>query len=181
MNRENRLLESLQGLGKTRKLVFCALMIAMHTTLNAIVSIPIGSTVRITFGYIVVAANAMLLGPIPAAIGAMLTDILGCILYPIGPYFPGFTITAGLGGLIYGLMFYKRDITLSRVLIAKLLIDIFLNILLNTLWLKIHYGKGFFVTLPSRFLKNVLQYPVDVLLLYPFLRWFAREKHRIRL
>ena len=131
----------------------------MHTALNTLAGIPVGSTIRISFGYLAVAANAVLLGPAPAMIGATITDLLVCLLKPMGPFFPGFTISAAAGGLIYGAVLYRRDVTLWRVLLAKLLIDALVNVLLNTLWLKVLYGNAFFAMLPGRALKNLIQYP----------------------
>lgn len=181
MQMYNNFLESMRGLKETRKLVYCALLVALHTALNALAAIQIGDTIRISFGYLSVAANAVLLGPFPAMIGAMISDLLGCIIKPTGAFFPGFTISAGLGGLIYGVILYKREMCLWRVLLAKMLIDVCVNILLNTLWLKMLYGNGYFVMLPLRAFKNLLQYPVDVLLLYPAMRWCATMKLRMHL
>ena len=143
--------------------------------------IQVGNSVRISFGYLATAANAVLLGPVPAALGAMITDLLVFLIKPTGPFFPGFTLSAGLGGLIYGLVLYKREVKLWRVLLAKLLIDVLVNILLNTLWVKMLYGNAFFALLPARALKNLIQYPVDVLLLYPIMRWCVSLKPRLHL
>lgn len=181
MTRENRLIESARGLKDTRRLIYCALLIALQTAVNSLASIPVGSTIRISFGYIAVAANAVLLGPVPAVAGAMVSDLLGCIIHPIGPFFPGFTLSAGLGALVYGLVLYQRPITIWRVLLAKLLIDVLVNVLLNTFWLKILYGKAFFAVLPGRLLKNLIQYPVDALLLFPCVRWFSSIKGQLLL
>ena len=171
----------MRGLKETRKLIYCALLIALQTALNTLAAIPLGSTIRITFGYLAVAVNAVLLGPFPAMAGAMIADLIGCVLRPMGPFFPGFTLSAGMGGLIYGMMFYKKDVKLWRILAAKLMIDIIVNVLLNTLWLKILYGNAFFALLPSRLIKNLIQYPVDVLLLYPVVCWCAAMKPKLHL
>ncbi len=44
------------------------------------------------------------------------------------------------------------------------------NLALNTVWIHMLYGKAFMALLPGRALKNLLQYPVDVLLLYPVMK-----------
>ena len=79
-----------------------------------------------------------------------------------------------MSGAIYGAMLYDREVSLKRVLLTKLLIDVICNLLLNTLWLNLLYGKAFFAILPARALKNLLQYPVDVILLYPLLKLARR-------
>ena len=49
----------------------------------------------------------MLFGPgVGGAVGA-LSDILGYAVRPTGPYFPGFTVTAALSGVIFGLLLGK--------------------------------------------------------------------------
>lgn len=178
-----QLIDSASALKKTKTLVRCALLLAAQTVLGLVAAIWIGPTIRISFGYLVAAATAMLFGPVPAMINSGLADLFVYILQPAGPYFPGFTLSAMLSGLIYGFFLYNRDKTkLSQVLGAKLVIDILINLLLNTLWLNILYGDkyAFFVTLPSRALKNLVQYPVDVALLFPLLVWLKHQFGRLR-
>ncbi len=38
-----------------------------------------------------------------------LADLIGATLFPAGPFFAGFTLSAFLTGLIYGLILYKRE------------------------------------------------------------------------
>lgn len=144
------------------------MLLAMQVLLSFI-SIPIGDMLRVSFGYIALATTGMLLGPVTAAASGALADILGFLIKPTGPYFIGFTITGLVSGTIYGLMLHDRQPSIKRILLTKLLIDVVCNLFLNTLWLNILYGKAFFVILPARALKNLVQYPVDVLLLYPLL------------
>ena len=61
-------------------------------------------------------------------------DVLSYLIRPDGAYFPGFTITAALGGLIYGFFLYRRPISLPRTIVAKASISLLLNVLLNTFW-----------------------------------------------
>lgn len=167
-------MRSLRALKNIRTLAAVAMLLAIEVLLGMVASIPIGPSVRISFGYLSRAVAGMLFGPAAAAINGALSDILGSIIHPIGPYFPGFTLTGLVGGMIYGYMLYERRPSLKRVLLAKLLIDVACNLLLNTLWLDLLYGKAFLAILPARFFKNLLQYPVDVLLLYPLLKLVDR-------
>ena len=162
--------ESARELRRVRSLTLAAMLLAIQVLLGFVASIPIGPNIRISFGYLALSSAGALLGPAVAPINGALADIIGFLLKPTGPYFPGFTITGIVSGLIYGLMLYRRDITLTRLLVTKLLIDVICNLLLNTLWLNMLYGKAFFVLLPGRALKNLLQYPVDVLLMYPVMK-----------
>lgn len=65
-----------------------------------------------------------------------LSDVIGALLFPNGPYFLGFTITAVMIGLIYGLCFYKT-VNVWRIVIAVLAVQVVCTLCLNTLWLSI--------------------------------------------
>ena len=40
------------------------------------------------------------------------------------------------------------------------------NVLLNTLWISMLYGKGIMVLLPARALKNLIMWPIDSIIFY---------------
>ena len=44
--------------------------------------------------------------PISAGVAYAIGDILGMMIFPSGSYFPGFTLTAFLTGVIYGVVLY---------------------------------------------------------------------------
>ena len=173
-NDGNIFVRSLRGLTHLRALVTAAMLLAVQVLLGLVAAIPLGPSIRISFGYLALSTTGALLGPAASMINGALADVLGAIIHPIGPYFPGFTLTGLVSGAIYGAMLYDREITLKRVLLTKLLIDVVCNLLLNTLWINLLYGKAIFAILPARLLKNALQYPVDVLLLYPLLKLARR-------
>ena len=79
--------------------------------------------------------------------GGML-DILKYMLKPSGPFFFGFTFNVMLAGLIYGTILYQKPVTVKRIVAAEFLTKLTVNCLLNTLWISMLYGKGFFVLLP---------------------------------
>ncbi len=173
-NEGNVFVRSLRGMRRLRALVTAAMLLAVQVLLGLVASIPVGPSIRISFGYLALGTTGALLGPVASMINGALADVLGSIIHPIGPYFPGFTLTGLVSGAIYGAMLYDRDVSLKRVLVTKLLIDVICNLLLNTIWLNMLYGKAFFAILPARALKNLLQYPVDVILLYPLLKLVRR-------
>ena len=92
---------------------------------------------------------AILLGPLYAGIVGALADFLGAILFPIGTYFPGFTLTAFLMGLCYGLFLYRSQ-SFPRILGAVAVHQLILSLLLNTLWISLLYGSPFVPLLVSR-------------------------------
>ncbi len=85
----------------TKTLTLSALLAALEIVLSRFLSISAWNT-KIGFAFVPVALAALLLGPLNAGIVAALADFLGALLFPVGPYFPGFTLTAFLMGLCYG-------------------------------------------------------------------------------
>lgn len=175
------LTESFKGLKKTKSLVFCALMLALQVILGNVTSIQLGPTLRISFQYLASAATGLLLGPGPALLAAAGADLIGFLIRPMGTYFFGFTLSAAVSGLIYGLFFYRRDVRLWRVLLAKLLVTVLVYVAMNTLWLEMLYGDSFMVLLPARLLKNLIQFPVDAILLYPLMKILKSQEKRLGL
>ena len=133
--------------------------------------------VRIGFGFLPVAIIAMLYGPWIAGTAAAMTDFMGIMLFPkVALYFPGFTLSAFLIGVIYGLVLYKKPKTLKRVIIAVLLTTLFVNLGLNTLWLKIILDKAVYVIFPARLVQNLILAPINCILLYGVLQNKALRK-----
>ena len=136
----------LRSLGEFKRLnvvVFCGMMCALAMVLNMVASISVGPYIRIGFS------------GLPNQEGA---------------FFPGFTISAVLGGMIYGAFLYKKKVTVPRVFAAQLLVKVFVNILLNTLWLNMLYGKGFLALLPARVVSNAVMLPIDTAIMYIMLQ-----------
>jgi len=118
--------------------------------------------VTIGLGFIPVSLAAMLYGPVRGGLVAALGDFIGAILFPIGPYFPGFTLTAFLTGMVYGLFLHKKACKLWNIAGAVLLINVVLNLTMDTYWLYLITGKGMLALLPARLLKCALMAPVQV-------------------
>jgi ECF transporter S component (folate family) len=132
----------------TKTLTTMALLTALEVVLSRFLSISAWNT-KIGFAFVPVALAAMLLGPLYAGLVAALADFVGAILFPVGAYFPGFTLTAFLMGVCYGLFLYKKQ-SFPRILGAVAVHQLVLSLLLNTLWISILYGSPFYPLLLSR-------------------------------
>jgi len=148
-----------------RSIILTALLIALELVLDC-VSFYITPEMRVSFGFLAVGMTGMLCGPVMALTAGAMGDIISYMLAPQGGYFPGFTLSALLCGLLYGLFFYRQDIKLWKPFAVSFIIAFFVNICLNSLWLSILGGKAFFVLLPGRMLKNLALFPIEGLLLY---------------
>lgn len=149
----------------TNRLVVMAFLIALEIILTRFCSIntPI---LRIGFGFLPVAMAGILYGPVWAAIGYAVGDILGMLIFPSGGYFPGFTVTALLTGFVFGVFLHgKEKITWKNVLPASLIVILAFNLGLDTLWLSIMMGDAFIALLPTRILKCAVMLPVHIILI----------------
>lgn len=172
----HKLRSSLRCLASVRALVTLACLTGLQVALKLVVSIQITPTVRISLDYLVNVATGALFGPAAGALCGGLGDFLGWVVHPTGPFNPGFTFSAMVNGLIYGLMLYDRPSSWKRTLLAQALVVVVTNLCLNTLWLQLYYGRAFFSILPLRALKNLIQYPVDAALMCALMSQLPRLK-----
>lgn len=157
---------SAKNLAKTRVICISAILSALFIVLYSI-KLQLAPELRITFTFIPLALSGWLLGPVPAMLVGLIGDLVGCILFPAGPYFPGFTLTQVLSGLIFGLFLFRKntDKILLPVLFSKAIISMFLNVGLNALWLSMLYGKVWTIYATSHLIKNILALPIEVVIL----------------
>lgn len=148
-----------------------SLLMALNIVMSQTLSIKIGSEFSIGIGFLAIATAAYLYGPIAGGITAALCDVIKAIFFPFGPFFPGWTLSAFIGGFIYGMFFYKRDVKLRHCIFAKVLIAIIVNILLNALWIHLTYGSPYFPLLSARIVKNVVSTPLEIGILYGFIKF----------
>ncbi|MGH4050134.1 MAG: folate family ECF transporter S component [Clostridium sp.] len=162
----------------TRTFIFMGLLISIQIVLTRFFAIqtPI---VRIGFGFIPIAIASVMFGPVLGGITAAFSDILGMMLFPKGIYFPGFTLSALLSGIIYGILLYKKPKTMLRIIMAVTIIIIFVDLGLNTYWLSIITGKGVLALLVLRLIKSIIMLPIQSLLIYSCLKFIPQTKLEI--
>ena len=119
-----------------RNVAQLAILVAMEVVLSRFLSINIWSN-KIGFAFLPVAVTAMYYTPLTTGITAAVADMIGALLFPSGPFFPGFTLTAFLGGIVYGLF-------------------------LNTLWLSMMYNSPYWPLLTTaRLWQCLIMVPVQ--------------------
>jgi ECF transporter S component (folate family) len=152
----------------TKSLVFMSLLIALNLVLGQF-TIPLSPTNRMSIGFITTVMMALCFGPVYAGIGAAICDVLKFILMPSGgAFFPGFTLTALIGGMLYGFILYRKHFSWWRVIVARFLVVFFCNFLLNSYWLVMMgvTSQGFLPLALSRVPKYIILFPFEVLLMF---------------
>ena len=159
---------STQKKPSVKTLVILSLLTALYIVLERFLSINAWN-MRIGFAFCALACAGILFGPVAGALVGALGDIIGMLLVPTGPYFPGFTLTAALTGLVYGLFLHGKQSVLRTVL-AILVNQIALSLFLQTLWISITYGSPYRALLPVRITQVLVMIPLQFIVVFLFVR-----------
>ena len=144
--------EASKKIFSTKMMATLGILLAMDIVLTRFLSINAWN-IRIGFGFVPVVLSGMLFGAVPTMVLGALADFLGAILFPTGPYFPGFTLTAALTGLTFG-YFLKKENTVRGTACAVLIVQFILGLLLNTFWIHLLYHSPFVPLLATRVVQS---------------------------
>lgn len=161
-----RIKRSADGLKKVPSLVGTSMFMALNVVIANFKIVLVPKVLELGFATLAFAACAYIYGPIMTGVAGVLCDTIKYFLNPTGPYMPLFAINEFLTGFIYGIFFYKRDIKWWRIICARLIVVVLINLVLTPLWLSILYGNSFMVLLQARLVKNICMLPIDFILLY---------------
>jgi len=150
---------------KIRNILFVGLFISLEVILARFLSIE-SPIVRISFEIIAIAISAILFGPVTAGVAAAIADVLGMLIFPKGVYFPGFTLSAFVSGYLYGVILYKKKITLARSFMAALAVIIIVELVLKTIWLLYLTENGAYAILVARSIKCLVFLPLQTFMVY---------------
>lgn len=175
---------SARELKRPKSLVMLSMLLACHVVLGFF-QLQLTDFIRISFAALPIGVAGMLYGPTAALLLGALGDPIKYLVSPTGPFFPGFTLSAAVSGLLFGLLLYgmhrdfdpcrkKRGIAILRIAVAQLLNTLIVDLLLHSLWLTCLYGTPMEALLPMRALKCALLFPVEGILLYLLLAAVAR-------
>lgn len=178
--------DAAQELKDTKMLVIAALMIALRVSMKWTV-IPLAPNLNINIGApLINAMGAMIFGPVVAALAACVSDFAGYLLFPQGGvYFLPYMFVEVAGSVLFALFFYRAKVTVTRVILARFSMDLFVNIILNSFVSMWYYaailGKSYtFMILPA-VIKNLGMFPIEAFLLTLFLSVVIPVARRMKL
>lgn len=157
----------------TRTLTTLGLLVAAEIVLARFLSIQAWN-IRIGFSFVPIVMAAILYGPTQAALVAGVADVIGAILFPTGAYFLGFTLTACLMGITFGICLHRSH-RLRNVVAAVLINQFVWSLFLNTYWISVLYGSSFTALLATRILQACLLTVVQIAAIY----WLAVPMHAL--
>lgn len=159
-------------------ITFTAMLTALQIVLGNLLQIPLLGK-QYNLGLLPIVAAGALLGPIPAAIVGGLGDLIGAHLFPAGVYFPGFTLTNVLVGLVCGFVLHRQRPNVLRVIIA-VAISLLINWLLNSYWLSLLgyvEGRGFLMWASIRSVNYPIELVINGALSFLVLMLLTRANH----
>lgn len=186
--------DSVKTLKDLRTITVTGMLMALAIVIRSL-AIQITIDVRIVFTCIPLAIIAMLYGPVVCGMAALAIDIIGFLIDNKSPrgYSIQLALVIVLMGIIYGLILYKADIrydknnirdslgSIIRIAAARGLVILICNIILNSYFIyTLYINKDFSITgainnqdmrnafltwWSPRILKNLIQYPIDCVLL----------------
>lgn len=165
----------LKSLFNTRNLVMMAALIALQIVLARYLSIQVDADLRISFETIPLALAGLWLGPLPGVLVALLSDILGTVIYGYGVYFPpislgpmAFALICGIfskyvfkGGMARNQDWWKVIVTV----LAASIVNTFCIGLITTTWYNMLFANAegtFSVLVWANLLKRLVSKPLTI-------------------
>lgn len=129
--------DSSKELGHVQTLAVCAMMLALRVVLGIFsnFTLAIMPFVKIGFSFIPIVIVAYLFGPVCAGIVSGTGDILSIIISNPTAFSmnPALTACYVWEGILYGLILYKSDMSLKRIIMAKVAVLVLCALPLNTI------------------------------------------------
>lgn len=171
--------EAARNFQNSRMLVFAALICALRIVVKAIKIPAIPGGLSITFDAYVNALGSIVYGPLVGLAVGAICDTIGAILFPSGAYFFPFIFVEMSSSFIFALFFWKKQLSVPRVLLARFTVSFICNIILTSLFMKwmfvlglLPYLKAYSVVNAARIVKNLVMFPLESVLIVLILNTF---------
>lgn len=145
------------------RIALMGLLLAAQIVLSRFCSISTWN-IKIGFTFIPIVLSAGLFGPVGAGFLAALADFLGAILFPIGPYFPGFTATQFFVGVVFGLLLQNQQ-NMGRIVLAVFITQVFGSLLIDSYWISVLYGSPYAALLATRAIQCTVMCALEIVVL----------------
>lgn len=171
---------SKNGLNYLVKMSSLAMLTALEVVLSRLVPVVSSQQIKISFAFVPLAIAAYLYGAKGAALVAGVSDVIGALIFPVGDFFPGFTLTAVLRGICFGIflgrMFDGKLNLFWRSAFAVTISQMFLSLILDTYWISFMYHTAFWGVLVPRILQTVVMICVQTALIPLFIRAISKNR-----
>lgn len=176
------------------ELCTCAMLVGLYVVVNRFLTISVGTGIKIGVSFIAPMLAAMLYGPLRGALVYGIGDLLSAMLFPQGPFHPGFTICAIVMGFVWGMCMHENPLpgvynkplcnnkkwgVLLFAAVAAVVNCLIIGLLVNSIWMADLYGsKTYTGWVAARLVEELVMTPVNIVLavaLYPVSRLLNKQ------
>ena len=180
--------EAAANLKDVRMLALAAMIVALRAICKML-EIPLAPGLNINVAGLFNSVGAMVYGPVVGLAGAIVSDPLGYLLHPDGPYFLPFMLVDMSSSFIFGLLFWRRPLTVGRTMGAKFTVNMVSNVILTSFIMKWYYlifygvekAEAYNLINLSRIVKNLVMFPIEAILIAVTLGALSPALYRLRL
>ncbi len=170
-------------------IAYLAFLVALAVILTRLASVRIPlmgvEGIRLGLGAFPAVFAGLMLGPLAGGIVGALGDVIGFMLWPMGPYMPHFTLTAALSGVIPALVVRIRggaeNPSLGLLLVAIAVGQLLTAVLLVPYFLQSLFGIPFMAVAVPRLVGVLVEVPIYAWLSLVLLRRLAGFIQQARL
>ncbi len=163
---------ALASFRSVRIFTFASLIVALRVAVK-LFRIPLAAGLTLSLDCYVNALGSVVYGPLMGLLVGAVSDTLGCLLFPSGPYFFPFIFVEMSSSFIFGLLLWRRRLTVNRVLFTKFMVNLVCNIILTSIVMKwdyyVMYGvekaEAYAVINLVRIGKNLVLFPLEAMLI----------------
>ncbi len=152
-----------------KQITAASLLVALGIVIGMFDIRIIPNILQVSFSYIAFSLCSFITGPLMAIPCGIIADLVDALWHGYDMFF-GYTLSAVAQGVIFALFFYRRNITLPRIVAAKACVNLFVNVLLGSVWRLAMMGGEYFYYVFLAGLKNIILLPFEVIILVILLR-----------
>lgn len=136
------------------------------------IPIPLSQDLYFSFDFIVNSISSMIVGPFVALFSGAVSDTVGALLFPKGPYFFPYIFQEMSSSLIFALFYYRANLSTTRAILGRFFVSLISNIGLGALIGYFYYQTFYPNSLylfgarqAAGIVKNLALFPLEALVL----------------
>ena len=157
----------------TRALVTVGVLAALSVVFRLFLGYPQTGSTRYDLGFLPIAAVGQMFGPIWSGVAYVIADLVGTFFTGQSPY-PPITLCKFLFGLIFGLFFYRKKLTLPRIILCVLTISAAVDLIAMPLALSPLMKMGALAILVQRLIQVAVMFPIRTISIWLMGRYLGK-------
>lgn len=164
----------------TRQMTLASMLIALQVVLGKL-SVGDPNVLKVGLGFMATALIGYYLGPWTGGLAMVINDLISNTILSSGTlFFPGFTFSAFVSGVIAGMFLYNQKVTWQRALVYEFFQILVTNVIFTTLWVYLmslsssSTGRTFMALLTIRLPKEIISWPLEGIIVFIILRQVSK-------